>query len=248
MKKEELQLEMIRAQMSHFHETFRNRPLMLGTPEQVVSMFFVVDQIDFILKTGKPMHHGGYGWTQFLIEKGLIKHNKNHFVESLRADSTNFEPLFRMREAYSAWLENKLKDVDCWNDVMDVVARTAQVAWSIPDQLAVEKPAALVPRIVWEFITSQNEVEQAIVRSVTSYEGSIQWDIASDHRKWVITPRKFVEFQTESNSGADAEKARVAFSSKHQDLVRAAVADLPSLAAHIENVVDGLTLDREVHP
>jgi hypothetical protein len=109
MKIIEPELCLIREVIEEFYDKFELRPHMLGSAEDVNSMFFLLDKIDFILKHGKKMNFHDHSWMAFLMHKGYIKGARNILIEELRKNNSDFSLLHSLRKEYEAWLDSKTR-------------------------------------------------------------------------------------------------------------------------------------------
>jgi glycosyltransferase involved in cell wall biosynthesis len=94
-------LLVIRAMLDDFWVTFKNRPAMIGTPEEISAIFFYLDKIDLISKGIDVNNYHELSWIAFLIEKKIIV----GAVDSLREKNNeiDFKFLQNLRDEYLQW-------------------------------------------------------------------------------------------------------------------------------------------------
>lgn len=93
----------IEARIEQFKSTFNDRPLMLGSPHEVNSMFFFVDMIDAIISGHVMDNYFEVSWMAFLVEKKLIVGGCDSLSEKLRQNDHDFSEIQGLREEFYLW-------------------------------------------------------------------------------------------------------------------------------------------------
>jgi hypothetical protein len=93
----------IESRIEQFKFTFNDRPLMLGSPHEVNSMFFFVDMIDAIVSGHVVDNYYEFSWMAFLIEKKMIVGGCDSLSEKLIQNDHDFSELQALREDFYLW-------------------------------------------------------------------------------------------------------------------------------------------------
>jgi hypothetical protein len=96
-------LDNMSATVSRFREAFERCPGMLGSPRDVEAIFFYIDQFEFLLLGGNIDDYGDVCWTEFLIQKKLIRGGVNLLRETLSDDLDDFPKLQALRRDFLVW-------------------------------------------------------------------------------------------------------------------------------------------------
>ena len=97
----------IECRTEQFKSVFRNRPLMLGSPHEVNSMFFFVDMIDAIVSGHVTENYFDFSWMAFLTERKLIAGAHDKLRDKLKEDDQDFTELQGLREEFYIWRKDK---------------------------------------------------------------------------------------------------------------------------------------------
>lgn len=93
----------IESRIEQFKLTFKDGPLMLGSPHEVNSMFFFVDMIDAIVSGHVMDNYFEVSWMAFLVEKKLIVGGCDSLSEKLRQNGHDFSELQCLRDEFYIW-------------------------------------------------------------------------------------------------------------------------------------------------
>ena len=96
-------IEKISEILHRFDDDFQFRPDMLGSPEQVNSMFFHLDLIRFALAGEERYDDFDMSWIGFLIAKKYIVGASNHLFDGIDGSEDRFALLKNLRAEYMAW-------------------------------------------------------------------------------------------------------------------------------------------------
>lgn len=102
-----MKIRLIEKYLDSFYKTFESRPGMIGSPENVYSMFLYMDAIEHIVKYGEVMPNE-YSWMTFLIDRGYIEGAKENLLEALRLGRGDFSMLQSARIEYKVWFQAKV--------------------------------------------------------------------------------------------------------------------------------------------
>lgn len=93
----------IRAMIERFWVDFYERPQMLGKASELGSIFFYIDQIEFIVRGGDPNLYWDCSWNNFLIKKKLIIGAADLLEGRLRESEDPYRELKVLRDEYVLW-------------------------------------------------------------------------------------------------------------------------------------------------
>jgi hypothetical protein len=93
----------IEAMLDLFWSNFRERPRMLGPAEELSSLFYYMDQVEYLLLGGDPEAYWKCSWNEFLVHKKLIVGARDLLKEDLRESGDGYERLQALRREYLTW-------------------------------------------------------------------------------------------------------------------------------------------------
>ena len=108
MKSDANKIKDIEACIGHFKSTFFERPLMLGTPYEVNSMFFFIDKIEVVASGYETDNHFEISWVEFLVSKKLIVGADDKLRSRLKEDDHDFSELQKLRKEFFEWRKKKI--------------------------------------------------------------------------------------------------------------------------------------------
>lgn len=97
------QVASIEEMIRNFWEDFMKRPGVLGSPEELSSIFFYIDQVEYLMLGGRPGDYWENSWMNFLVDKKLIIGARIVLKEMLLEDADAYGSLQRLREEYVLW-------------------------------------------------------------------------------------------------------------------------------------------------
>lgn len=93
----------IEAMLDLFWGNFHERPRMLGPAEELGSLFYYMDQVEYLLLGGDPEIYWKCSWNEFLVHKKLIVGSRDLLRENLRESGDGYGKLRALRQEYLAW-------------------------------------------------------------------------------------------------------------------------------------------------
>ena len=94
----------LREFIEHFQRTFEKRPGMLGNAVEIHGMLWVLDQLKCLSTSDKVPARHRRTWSDFLIEKRLIREGRHELLQELMRNPNDFSRLQELRAEYDAWL------------------------------------------------------------------------------------------------------------------------------------------------
>lgn len=96
-------IQEIKALVADFQTFFEARPGVLGDAIEINAMFYVIDQLHFLLYKGRPVERAE-SWIEFLCLKKHITGAEDHFRPALKENPHDFLLLQKTRREYEEWV------------------------------------------------------------------------------------------------------------------------------------------------
>lgn len=132
--------------INNFNVTISSRPVTFGSIEDIEANFFLVDQIDMILK-GHDKDYRELSWQEFLLFKGYGNKSASDAIRSLKVDNI-YNCFSALRAEYFDWREAKILSISDSNnpkilkllDGSNIHGATRLTSWfrKYPSSMAVE--------------------------------------------------------------------------------------------------------------
>lgn len=76
---------------------------MLGSPEELSSVIFYIDQVEYLMLGGNPGEYWERSWMNFLVHSRLIVGGRNILKEELQKHEDGYVLLQDLRREYLEW-------------------------------------------------------------------------------------------------------------------------------------------------
>ncbi|WP_157510352.1 hypothetical protein [Lysobacter sp. Root559] len=97
------QVASIEGMIRDFWQSFVKRPGMLGSPEELSSIIFYIDQVEYLMLGGNPSEYWERSWMNFLVDRKLIVGGRSILKEELQKQAGDYALLQDLRREYLEW-------------------------------------------------------------------------------------------------------------------------------------------------
>jgi hypothetical protein len=109
-------IALINQYLERFYGILKNRPLMIGKPDQLNTVLYYLDHLSYIAKHGEDFTQE-LSWVTFLSDKKYLQGDHDILADQLK-DSSDLRLFTELRAEYAAWFKAKTgRELTTVNDV-----------------------------------------------------------------------------------------------------------------------------------